>query len=123
MKILVVIENTDAPDSLTDMIKEETSHNVVGIAKEEMDGIYFMKEDVPDLVITDLRMDEADRNALFSRLQKNVGGVKRYSALSLTEGGRKRAKGEARARMSGNIYRNLFLWRIYLGRSIRSKEF
>ncbi len=74
MKILVVIENTDAPDSLTDMIKEETSHNVVGIAKEEMDGIYFMKEDVPDLVITDLRMDEADRNALFSRLQKNVGG-------------------------------------------------
>lgn len=57
MRIVIVEDEIAIRDGLKKMISANTAHTVIGTCKNGREGIDFIKENTPDLVITDIRMD------------------------------------------------------------------
>lgn len=57
MRIVIVEDEIAIRDGLEKMINANTEHTVIGTCKGGLEGIAFIKEHSPDLVITDIRMN------------------------------------------------------------------
>ncbi len=72
MRIVIVEDEIAIREGLKKMISNSTSHTVIGTCKNGVEGIDFIKKDHPDLVITDIRMNEASGLEMLTQL-KNQG--------------------------------------------------
>lgn len=70
MRIVIVEDEIAIRDGLKKMISENTSHIVIGTCKDGLEGIAFIKENHPDLVITDIRMNEMSGLEMLERLKE-----------------------------------------------------
>ena len=58
MRIVIVEDEIAIREGLEKMIKGNTHHTVIGTCKNGREGIEFIRDQKPDLVITDIRMNE-----------------------------------------------------------------
>ncbi len=72
MRIVIVEDEIAIREGLKKMISNSTSHTVIGTCKNGVEGIDFIKKNHPDLVITDIRMNEASGLEMLTQL-KNQG--------------------------------------------------
>ena len=68
-KILVIEDNPDIQDSLRDFL--ETRGFEVRLANNGAIGLQMVKEQVPDLVVSDIKMPELDGYQVLSLLRQN----------------------------------------------------
>ncbi len=79
MRIVIVEDEIAIRDGLEKMISANTEHTVIGTCKSGLEGIAFIKENVPDLVITDIRMNGMSGLEMLENLKKQ--DVKVYSII------------------------------------------
>ena len=79
MRIVIVEDEIAIRDGLEKMINANTQHSVIGTCKSAMEGIAFVKENEPDLVITDIRMNGMNGLEMLEILQEQ--GVEIYSII------------------------------------------
>jgi Response regulator containing CheY-like receiver domain and AraC-type DNA-binding domain len=79
MRIVIVEDEIAIRDGLEKMISAATEHTVIGACKNAMEGIAFIKENHPDLVITDIRMHGMDGLEMLENLKEQ--GVEIYSII------------------------------------------
>ena len=70
MTIVIVEDETAIREGLKEMISGNTSHTVIGTCKNGMEGISFIKENQPDLVITDIRMNQMGGLEMLAKLKE-----------------------------------------------------
>ncbi len=79
MRIVIVEDEIAIRDGLKKMISANTEHIVIGTCKNATEGIAFIKENHPDLVLTDIRMDGMNGLEMLSDLKQQ--GVEVYSII------------------------------------------
>lgn len=79
MRIVIVEDEIAIREGLKEMISANTSHTVIGTCKDGMEGIAFIKEHRPDLVITDIRMNEMTGLEMLECLKDQ--GIEIYSIV------------------------------------------
>ncbi len=79
MRIVIVEDEIAIRDGLKKMISANTSHTVIGTCKDGLEGIAFIREHQPDLVITDIRMHKMNGLEMLERLREL--GVQIYSIV------------------------------------------
>lgn len=79
MRIVIVEDEIAIRDGLKKMISANTPHTVIGTCKDGREGIAFIKENHPDLVITDIRMNEMSGLEMLESLKAQ--GVEIYSIV------------------------------------------
>ncbi len=70
MKIVIVEDESAIREGLKEMINGNTSHTVIGTCKNGIEGISFIQEHQPDLVITDIRMNQMGGLEMLAKLKK-----------------------------------------------------
>lgn len=68
MKILIVEDEPKIRDGLVGVISKYTSHEIVGIAGDGLEGIEKYRELKPELVISDIKMPKMDGLAMLEQL-------------------------------------------------------
>ena len=79
MRIVIVEDEIAIRDGLEKMINTATGHTVIGTCKNAMEGIAFIKENRPDLVITDIRMNGMNGLDMLEHLKEQ--GIEIYSII------------------------------------------
>lgn len=79
MRIVIVEDEIAIRDGLKKMISANTEHTVIGTCKNAAEGIVFIKENRPDLVLTDIQMDGMSGLEMLSVLKEQ--GEKFYSII------------------------------------------
>lgn len=79
MKIVIVEDESAIREGLKEMINGNTSHIVIGTCKNGLEGIDFIQENQPDLVITDIRMNQMGGLEMLAKLKEL--GVEPYSIV------------------------------------------
>ncbi len=79
MRIVIVEDEIAIRDGLEKIINADTEHTVIGTCKSAMEGIAFVKENEPDLVITDIRMNGMNGLEMLEILKEQ--GVEIYSII------------------------------------------
>lgn len=79
MRIVIVEDEIAIREGLKKMISANTSHTVIGTCKDGPEGIAFIRERRPDLVITDIRMNEMNGLEMLERLKEQ--GIEIYSIV------------------------------------------
>ena len=74
MRIVIVEDEIAIREGLKEMISANTSHTVIGTCKDGMEGIAFIKEHRPDLVITDIRMPKLTGLEMIEKV--SMSGIK-----------------------------------------------
>lgn len=72
MRIVIVEDESAIREGLKEMINGNTPHTVIGTCKNGMEGIAFIQENQPDLVITDIRMSQMGGLEMLAKL-KDLG--------------------------------------------------
>lgn len=70
MRILIVEDEVKIRRGLASLIAKQTSHEIVGEAKNGREGLALIMRTNPDLVITDVRMPEMDGLEMLEALQE-----------------------------------------------------
>lgn len=70
MKIVVVEDEVTIREGLSNLINENTHHTVIAKCKNGLEGIQLIPELKPDLVITDIRMNEMDGLQMLRKLKE-----------------------------------------------------
>lgn len=79
MRIVIVEDEIAIRDGLKKMISANTEHTVIGTCKNASEGIVFIKENHPDLVLTDIQMDGMNGLEMLSVLKEQ--GEEFYSII------------------------------------------
>lgn len=79
MRIVIVEDEIAIRDGLKKIISLNTEHTVIGTCKNAVEGIAFIKENHPDLVLTDIRMDGMNGLEMLSNLKEQ--GIEVYSII------------------------------------------
>lgn len=69
MRIVIVEDESAIREGLKEMISANTSHTVIGTCKNGVEGIVFIQENQPDLVITDIRMSQMGGLEMLTKLK------------------------------------------------------
>ncbi|MCI9081227.1 MAG: response regulator [Lachnospiraceae bacterium] len=70
MRIVIVEDEIAIREGLEKMIKGNTHHTVIGTCKNGREGIEFIRDQKPDLVITDIRMNEMGGLEMLTKLRE-----------------------------------------------------
>lgn len=74
MRIVIVEDEIAIRDGLEQMINAFTAYTVVGTCRNAAEGIDFIRETRPDLVITDIRMNGMSGLEMLQELKdQNIG--------------------------------------------------
>ena len=79
MRIVIVEDEIAIREGLEKMISAATDHTVIRTCKNAAEGIEFIKENLPDLVITDIRMNGMNGLDMLEKLKEQ--GVEIYSII------------------------------------------
>lgn len=75
MKIVLVEDEIMARNGICTMIKEHTKHTLCGVAANGLLGYQMVKEQRPDLVITDIRMPQMSGLKMIEKLKQEKCGA------------------------------------------------
>lgn len=81
MRILIVEDEIKIRIGMGKLIESETEHEVIGLAKNGVEGLEMISHYKPDLVITDIKMPEMDGLEMLTNVKEN--GI-RIHAIILT---------------------------------------
>lgn len=81
MRILIVEDEPKTKDGLIKIINKFTEYEICGVASNGLEGIQLIKDQKPDLIISDIQMPEMDGLSMLKELEQQ--GIQ-FHALILT---------------------------------------